>query len=233
MCSKTQAIAAIITKEADGKAAEIEAHSNAEFQAEVSKIVKAEKEKVLQNMEKKTKSVLSAYAIAKSTAINKGRLEKVKARQEAMNTISKDVQVQLAKSGTDKRFVTRLIVQGALMLLEPQVEVRCRESDVQLVQSCLADASTQFTNQIQMEAAVKKECKFTVAKGNYIPANNLGGIILACQDGKITIDNTIETRLKLAIEQDKPAIRKMLFPTGTGWDGAASKGVSSRAHAAH
>jgi len=209
--AKVNAVAAIIMKEADVKAAELEQAGEEEFKAEVLKIVTEQKEKMRATYEKKTKTVLSNYAIAKSTAINKGRLEKVKARQEAVSQISEDVKGQLNKAGQDKGFITKLIVQGALMLLESAVEVRCREADVKLVESVCADASALYSKQIQAQSGAKKECKFTVARGSYVPSTSLGGVCLACQDGKITIDNTIDLRLKLVIEQDKPALRMLLF----------------------
>jgi V-type H+-transporting ATPase subunit E len=210
--AKVSSIASIIMKEADGKAAEIEQAGEAEFKAEVNKIVTEQKDKMRETYNKKTKTVLSNYAIAKSTAINKGRLEKVKARQEAVGQIAQDVKAQLSKAGQDKAFITKLMVQGALMLLEPTVEVRCREADVKLVESACGDASTLYAKQIKAESGAQKECKFSVLKGNYIPNTSLGGVALACHEGKITIDNTIDLRLKLVIEQDKPMIRKLLFP---------------------
>jgi V-type H+-transporting ATPase subunit E len=209
--AKVSSIEAIIKNEGDAKAAEIEAHGEAEFKAEVLKIVTDQKEKILANFARKKKTVESNYAIAKSTAINKGRLEKVKARQEAVSQISEDCKGQLSKACSDKGFITKLIVQGALMLLEPAVDVRCREKDVQVVESVLADASALYAKQIQTQSGAQKQCKFTVVKGNYIPATSLGGVCLACHEGKITIDNTIDLRLKLVIEQDKPAIRQLLF----------------------
>merc|ERR1712205_89777 len=116
--------------------------------------VAAEKEKVVLAMEKKTKSVLSAYAIAKSTAINKGRLEKVKMRTEAIHLIEEEAERALKSAGSDKAFITKLIVQGALILLEKEVEVRCRQSDVSMVESILSDASATYAKQIESETGV-------------------------------------------------------------------------------
>jgi len=202
-----------ISTEAATKAAEIEAAGQAEFDAEVSKILKTEKAKVLTDYAKKTKDVETKYAIAKSTAINKQRLEQVKARQEVMGKIKEDVTAKLKAEGQNKTFITKLIVQGLLMLLESEVDVRCREKDVPLVTACLAQASDEYSKVIKAQTGASKSCKLHVDKQHYVSPTSLGGVVLACQGGFITIDNTIDLRLSLVMDQDKPAIRKLLFPS--------------------
>jgi len=68
---------------------------------------------------------------------------------------------------------------------------------------------------IKAETGAERKCKLSIDKNNFVPASSLGGIILACNDGKITIDNTLDLRLRLVMEQDKPAIRKLLFPAAS------------------
>merc|ERR1712048_958584 len=135
---------------------------------------------------------------------------------EVMGKIAEDVKKALADQmkaeSVSKPFITKLIVQGLLMLLESEVEIRCKESDVKLVEAVLADAATQYSKIIETETKAKKTCKLSVNKKEFLPSSLVGGVVLACQGGKITIDNTIDLRLKLVMEQDKPAIRKLLFP---------------------
>jgi len=212
----TQMISFILS-EADDKAADIQKRGDEEFSIEVHRLITEQKEKVRQGYERKVKQIETQYAIAKSMAINKQRLEKIKARQEVMTKIADDVKAQLAKEmkneGQSKDFVTKLIVQGLLMLLESEVSVRCKEGDVKLVNSCLKAAADEYTKVIKKETGADKTCKLTIDKSQYLPTDCLGGVILMCQNGKITIDNTIDLRLRLVMEQDKPAIRGLLFPT--------------------
>eukprot|EP00927_Polykrikos_kofoidii_P027713 TRINITY_DN2428_c0_g1_i2.p1 TRINITY_DN2428_c0_g1~~TRINITY_DN2428_c0_g1_i2.p1 ORF type:complete len:247 (-),score=57.29 TRINITY_DN2428_c0_g1_i2:419-1078(-) len=210
--NQIQQMVAFITAEAQDKAMEVQKKGEEEYSIEVHKLVTEQKDKLQQGYERKAKAIETQYAIAKSTAINKQRLEKIKARQEVMNKVETDVANSLAKKGEDKGFVTKLIVQGILMLLETEVEVRCRETDVKLVESCLADASAEYAKVIKAESGASKTCKLSVSKSNYVAETSLGGVVLLCGDGKITIDNTIDVRLKLAMEQDKPRIRELLFP---------------------
>merc|ERR1711870_228840 len=132
-----------ILAEATDKANEIQKKGEEEFSIEVHRLITEQKEKVRQSYEKKAKQIETQYAIAKSMAINKQRLEKIKARQEVMVKLGAEVKAKLAqdmKGDQYKALLTKLIVQGLLMLLEDKVVVRCREVDKSAVQSCLSAA---------------------------------------------------------------------------------------------
>mmetsp|Transcript_27777 Transcript_27777/g.76820 ORF Transcript_27777/g.76820 Transcript_27777/m.76820 type:complete len:224 (+) Transcript_27777:72-743(+) len=206
-----------ILSEAEDKAADIQKKGNEEFSIEVHRLITEQKEKVRQGYERKVKQIETQYAIAKSMAINKQRLEKIKARQEVMTKIADDVKQQLAKEmkneGQSKDFVTKLIVQGLLMLLEAEVTIRCKKGDKKLVEKCLKDAEAEYAKVIKSQTGAGKSCKLAIDTSQYLPGDCLGGVILMCQNGKITIDNTIDLRLRLVMEQDKPAIRGLLFPS--------------------
>merc|ERR1712039_827502 len=107
---------------------------------------------------------------------------------------------------------------------EDEVEVRCRASDDALVTSCLADAATEYAKAIESQTGAKKTCKVSLDKTVKLPPapgstqdwqglipSCLGGVVLTCQNGAITIDNTIDSRLGLVMEQAKPTIRQLLF----------------------
>jgi len=216
-----------ILKEAEDKSQEIESKGLEEFGIEKFRIVTSQKEKIRQEYARKVKQVETQCAIARSLAINKSRLEKIKARQEVLTTISSDakkvLEVDLSKPEKSKDFNTKLILQGLLMLLEENVTVRCRECDLKLVEGCLAPAAAEYTKAIETATGAKKSCALTIDKSNFLappPKSGsdgtakscLGGVALSCQNNTITIDNTVDARLGLLLEQDKPAIRKLLFP---------------------
>lgn len=204
-----------ITNEAAGKAKEIEMKGEEEFNIEVHRLITEQKEKLKSSFDRKLKQIETQYAIKKSMAINKQRLEKIKARQEVYHTIAKDVQAKLAEEmkseGKSKEFVTKLVTQGLLMLLESEVTVKCRQQDAKMLESCLAAAVKDYSDVILKQTGAKKACKATIDK-TYLPPTCLGGVVLSCHKGLITIDNTLDARLKLVMEQDKPTIRGLLFP---------------------
>merc|ERR1711920_579092 len=98
--------------EAKDKASDIEKKGEEEFSIEVHRLITEQKEKARQTYEKKVKSIDTQYAIAKSMAINKQRLEKIKARQEVMGKLGGEVRSALESKCKDKAFLTKLIVQG-------------------------------------------------------------------------------------------------------------------------
>jgi len=212
-----------ILNEAKDKAEEISTKTLQEFSVEKLKVVNQTKEKILADYARKSKLVETQGAIARSTAINKSRLEKITARQEVIGLLANEskaqLKVELKNEAKSKAFISKLIVQGALMLLEEDVQVRCRACDDALVQSALADASKEYAKVIMDLTKVAKKLNLTLDKNVKLPpapdasthVSCLGGVVLACQNGTITIDNTIDSRLNLVLEQAKPTIRKLLF----------------------
>jgi len=213
-----------ILSEAKDKAEEITTKALQEFSVEKAKLVNQMKEKTLAEYQRKAKQIDTQLAIARSTAINKSRLEKIKTRQEVLKQLSDDTRAylsaQLKSDALAKPFITKLIVQGALMLLEDNVAVRCRACDTALVESCLAGAAAEYAKVVKSETGASKSVKLTLDKANKLPPapggaahgpSCLGGVVLSCQDGTITIDNTIDSRLDLVLDQAKPTIRQLLF----------------------
>lgn len=204
-----------ILNEARDKAEEIDAKALQEFSIEKFKIVNATKDKVRQDMQKKQKQVETQMAIAKSTAINRSRLEKIKCRQETLAKMAEEAKAalkqQLTNQAASKQFITKLIVQGLLMLLEDEVQVVCKAADDALVASCLGDAAQQYSQVIQKETGATKTVLVTLDKANKLPPALMGGVKLGCAGSTITIDNTIDARLDLVLDQAKPNIRKLMF----------------------
>lgn len=212
-----------ILGEAKDKAEEITAKGLQEFNLEKQKYVNQLKAKINQDFDRKAKQVETQNAIARSTAINKSRIEKIKTRQDVIGKIAENCKEQLVQElqnqSKAKQFTTKLIVQGLLMLLEDVVEVRCRACDDSLVASCLADAESEYHKLVKDLTGVEKKVSLSLDKVVRLPGapsgqhgpTCLGGVVLVCADGKITIDNTIDSRLGLVLEQAKPTIRHLLF----------------------
>mmetsp|Transcript_80938 Transcript_80938/g.241204 ORF Transcript_80938/g.241204 Transcript_80938/m.241204 type:complete len:234 (+) Transcript_80938:92-793(+) len=217
-------MAQFILNEAKDKAEEISAKALQEFSVEKLKVVNSTKEKIEQEYARKVKQIETAQAIARSTAINRSRLEKIKGRQDVISKIADETKTtladQLKSEAKLKPFITKLIVQGMLMLLEDEVQVRCRSCDEATVKACLQPAMDEYSNVIQKETGSKKTCKLSIDTAVRLPPapggkesgpSCLGGVVLACQNGSITIDNTIDSRLGLVLEQAKPKVRSLLF----------------------
>merc|ERR1712224_306878 len=126
-----------ILNEAKDKAEEIEAKALEDFNIEKLKLVQQMKDKIRQEYVRKAKQVETQCAIARSTTINRSRLEKIKARQEVLGKVQEDVTAKLLQEindpGKHKKLITNLIAQGLLLLLDDDVSVQCRQQDQAMV----------------------------------------------------------------------------------------------------
>jgi len=213
-----------ILGEARDKAEEITTKALQEFSVEKLRLVNEMKDKIRLEFDRKSKQIDTQKAIARSSAINKSRLEKIKCRQDVIMRISDDTKNKLVEEMKNvalaKPFYTKLMVQGLLMLLEDDVQVRCRACDDSLVEGCLAEAAEEYAKVVKTESGATKAVKLTLDKSVKLPpapghdghgASCLGGVTLVCHNGQITIDNTIDARLGLVMEQAKPTLRRLLF----------------------
>merc|ERR1712056_134791 len=215
-----------ILNEAKDRAEEISSKALQEFSVEKQKASNEMKDKIRQDYARKVRQIETKAAIARSTATNKARLEKIRARQDVMGKLGEEAKAallqELKNDAKNKEFITKLIAQGLLMLLEDKVQVRCRAADDAVVAACIDAAQKEYAKAVESQSGAKKQCQVTLDKENKLPAapdgawkgvgtSCLGGVVLACQNGTITIDNTIDSRLSLVLEQAKPTIRKTLF----------------------
>jgi V-type H+-transporting ATPase subunit E len=150
---------------------------------------------------------------------------KVAERGKYLDQVTTDVKNKLLTVTKEKdqrkysSLLTDLIVQGALTLLEPEIKVRCRQVDQKLVMSVLPAAQAEFSKVVKAQTGVDKSVSLSIDSKNLppppgtqgSPTSCLGGVVLACHGGLITVDNTMDLRLRLIVEQDKPAIRRQLF----------------------
>merc|ERR1712045_950472 len=74
--SQIKQMISFIANEAQEKAKDIQKKGEEEFSIEVHRLITEQKEKIRQSYEKRVKQIETKYAIAKSMAINKKRLEK-------------------------------------------------------------------------------------------------------------------------------------------------------------
>ena len=147
--------------------------------------------------------------------MNKARLAEIAERNRHLELVVEEAKTLLSALVKDaqkyKPLLSKLIVQGCCQLLEDEVSVRCRKDDRAIVESVVGDASRQFSIVIQQQTGTIKNVKLSVDKVNFLPPSQIGGVILTCLNGLIRVDNSLQTRLSLLCEQDKPNIRKLLF----------------------
>lgn len=216
-----------ILNEAKDKAHEIEAKALEDFNIEKLRIVQKMKEKIRMEFQKKAKQMEIKRSMSRSSAISKARLKRMCAKDQVFKEIYKISSEKLAELYKDKEkyknLIIDLIVQSLYYIQEPHVIIRCRDVDKAIVESCFHEAAQKYNDKLKTKFNVTKHVKLELDKsGNYLPPppshdnegkSCLGGIMLSTPNRKINCDNTLDVRLKLAIEYCTPEIKRMFFET--------------------
>ncbi|KAF1873441.1 hypothetical protein Lal_00027479 [Lupinus albus] len=137
--------------------------------------------------------------------------------QMALNTVFATVCLMLwVHSPVSTHPVSFPIFQSLLRLKEPSVLLRCREDDLQLVESVLDLAVQEYAEKANVhspEILVDKEVYLPPAPSddNSHALHCSGGVVMASRDGKIVFENTLDARLDVVFRKNLPEIRKQLF----------------------
>ncbi|KAG5359934.1 V-type proton ATPase subunit E [Yarrowia sp. C11] len=197
-----------IQKEAEEKAKEIELKANEEYEIEKANIVRAESANIDSQYAAKAKQESLAQQITKSTITNKARLRVLGARQEVLDQYYEAAGKQLQDASKDKSKYTKviqgLVTEGAYTLLEPVIYVRARKDDQDIAKGTFDAVSKAYEEQTGSKVEVKLD-------EEVLPAESAGGVIIFNGTKKISVDNTLEERLKLLFVEKLPAIRTDIF----------------------
>lgn len=155
---------AFIKQEATEKAREIEIKANEEFAIEKSKLVRQETDAIDGAYQKKFKQATMSQQITRSTVANKTRLRVLGARQELLDDIFAAAEQRLAEAAKDKaKYVETLkglILEGFYAMNEPELQVRARKADYELVRKAIEGAAGEYKEK------TGREVKATVDEAN-------------------------------------------------------------------
>jgi V-type H+-transporting ATPase subunit E len=105
-----------------------------------------------------------------------------------------------------------------IKLLEPELNIKARKEDQDLVRSLLPECEAEFKEIMAKEAGESElhyETHLRLAEGEYLSpeeGGECGGIVMYTLNKKIVCFNTLKSRLDLCFEELLPHIRKLLFP---------------------
>lgn len=198
-----------ITKEAEEKAKEIQLKADEEYEIEKASIVRSEINAIDASYQDKFKKASLAQQITKSTIANKTRLKVLATREEALETIFAATQDELKKISNSKdkykKLLIGLIEEGLFALMEPSVQIKVRKADV----SAAKDAAKTAVNNFSKESGFTVE--FKIDESDFLDKDLAGGVVIVNGSGKISVNNTLDERLKLLSESALPAIRLEIF----------------------
>ncbi|KAK7480768.1 hypothetical protein BaRGS_00028029 [Batillaria attramentaria] len=202
---------AFIEQEANEKAEEIDAKAEEEFNIEKGRLVQQQRVKIMEIYDRKEKQVELQKKIQSSNLLNQARLRVLKAREDHIRALLEEARSRLAKVTEDKQhykgILTGLIIQALYQLLEPNVVLRCRAQDVDLVR----EAMNQAVESYKQATKGTKELKLTLDTENYLASDISGGVELVSRGGKIKVTNTLDSRLDLIFQQMLPELRDILL----------------------
>merc|ERR1712216_1046230 len=132
----------------------------------MGQMVKEMREKVRKEYATKLKKHETKQAIQRSTAINQMRIEKVAARTKALDGVLLTCKDKFKQVVNNKReyqaLLQKLIVQGAMKLLEGEGKIQCRAEDRALVEAALQPAAQEYAQKIKQQAGVTRSVKLSV-----------------------------------------------------------------------
>jgi len=204
-----------IKQEATEKADEIRMKADEEFQIEKGRILNPERVRIKQEYDKKFKQLQIEQRIEFSKRINESRLQVLKEREKFMKqmqdkTFEKVGNIRSNKEGY-KKLMLNLIIQGLIRMDEKIVEVQVMREDVDVARAVYEEAARQYIKIIKEQAKRDVTVDIKVDESDFLPAGVVGGVMLKARKGKIVLDNTLQSRLKVATGVLVPILRGRLF----------------------
>lgn len=149
---------------------------------------------------------------AQSNLTNKSRLRLLHHREEQIQELFATARLQIVTSAEDEgrysQFLEGAIIQGFLQLMEPNVTLIVREKDLERAQKA-AEAAAETYSQLSgrqvafVAQGILNDERYGSVSFWYIiqaygpPSTSSGGVKLANGSKRITIDNTLDERLRL------------------------------------
>jgi V-type H+-transporting ATPase subunit E len=202
-----------------------------EFTVQKEQYIAEEKERITSEIRERLRKDEINLKIERSKQENVLRIEKMRTINELILKLFKDTrfrifQLQKQEARMYADLIKNLIVQGLIKLMEPEVHIRCRRSDLKVVQGAIVSAIDEY--QQLMKAEVKSlrgktiPINIIVDEVKFLPEFNersdnptdscLGGIVMHARKGRIVCSNTLDERLTLIQQEAIPQIRNQLFP---------------------
>ncbi|GAA5853118.1 hypothetical protein JCM8547_000207 [Rhodosporidiobolus lusitaniae] len=205
--SEMRKMTAFIKQEALEKAREIKVKADEEFAIEKGKIVRQESANIDANFERKKKQADIEKKIAISNQNNKSRLQLLEKREELLEKVFDEARERIGAVTKDEKkygeLLKGLVLQALYTLMEKDIKVSGRPKDLELVKKAADEAAREF----EENSGVKVSLEVNDELGD----KSAGGISIKGYGSRITVNNTLDERLRLLEERMLPEIRENLF----------------------
>jgi len=204
-----------ITDDAKKQADEILMKADEEFQIEKGRILNPERIRIQLEYDKKLKVFQIEQRIEDSKRINEARLQVLKERDKLMKQTQEKTFQKLGDLKKDvtsyQKLMRNLIIQGLIRMDEKTVEIQVVKDDLNVVKAVFEGAIREYISIMQKETGRVITPEVKVDENDFLPIGVVGGVMLKGRKGKIVLDNTLQSRLKVASGTLMPILRGRLF----------------------
>lgn len=205
--SELRKMSEFILQEAREKAREIMTRADEEAEREKAAIIRSEKAAIEAEYAKKYKQLERSDQVARSRARRKARFEVGFAKGRVVDDVFEETRGRLKELSGDKEYpqiVKKLVLQG-LYKFRQTSKVRTRPQDVETAKKAVEEAIKEYKEKTGDDIEV------SVDESEPLPKDSPGGVVITCQDGKVSMDNTFTRRLELLGEESMPKVIETLF----------------------
>jgi len=209
-----QQMVQFINQEAQEKAEEIKLKADEEFNIEKLKMVEGEKQKIRAEYEKKEKNVEVQKRIAQSNEVRLARLKSLKERDDAMQSVLAEAAAKLpslTQGSGYQSLLEGLILESLILVMEPKMQVKGVSGQGAVTQKAMAGAIPKYKAWAQKNQSAEFVAGIEVTFDPASLSGGIGGVQVSGFGGKITLDNTLQSRLMLAYETHLPQLAAVLF----------------------
>jgi V-type H+-transporting ATPase subunit E len=133
----------------DERVNEIKRQAANDFTVGKEKTIEAEKKRLSEQFAKDLASAEVNFKIEKSAQQNQQRIQRMRMINELVEGLQNDAKIKMHEKMTKdtaayKNLLKQLLIQGLIRLIEADVTLRCRKSDVAHVEAIIDDAIKEY-----------------------------------------------------------------------------------------
>lgn len=226
-----QGMIQFIEQQGKERVEQIQRQTNDEFTALSQKKLLDKSEELQDQMLKDVQKAEVTAKIAQSKKMNTARIKRMEHTNNLVKSLLGAAGERMAQqmandSDAYATLLKNLLVQGLIKLIEPKVTLRCRQSDVSILQSIISDAVSEYQQSMlsqveSLKGRTELPCRVEIDEAKFLPEYNaqdptnscLGGFVMYARKNRIVCSQTLDDRLEMTFQQSIPEMRSMLFPS--------------------
>ncbi|XP_046669556.1 V-type proton ATPase subunit E 1-like isoform X2 [Homalodisca vitripennis] len=208
---RLQKMVQYIEQDGHEKAEEIDVLTEEEFNKEKLSYMEARTEAVKKYYDNLEKKYEHQILLDMSKMKTQGHRDILATRHTVIDELFNTVQCRITNLTLEenvclyKKVLCKLIIQGLLKIMEPEVVIEVRQKDITISKKLLKQVQDYFHGKTGMTI------NLLLSENSFLPENSNGGVVLYTKSKSIRLDNTLETKLTLVRNIILPSVRKALF----------------------